>query len=69
MKLSHALLWCLQALALTSAAAVDSRDLASTILGDIENAATCAGCDVRLSLNFFGVFPVATTWLSIVLAS
>lgn len=48
MKLSSALLWCLPALTLTSAAAIDNRNLASTILGEIESAASCAGCEVRL---------------------
>ena len=48
MKLSSALLWCLPALSLTSAAAIDNRDLASTILKEFESAASCAGCEVRL---------------------
>ncbi len=48
MKFSSALLWCLPALALTSAAAIDNRDLASTILGEFESAASCSGCEVRL---------------------
>jgi hypothetical protein len=48
MKLSYFFFWCLQALTLTSAAVIDNRDLASTILGEIESAASCAGCGVRL---------------------
>jgi hypothetical protein len=67
MKLSYALLWTFQASALVSAAAVDSRSLASTILGEIESAASCAGCDVRLSLNCPASFQLSTasqSWLS-----
>jgi sphingomyelin phosphodiesterase len=52
MKLSSALLWCLPALTLTSAAAIDNRDLASTILKEFESAASCAGCEVRLFQRF-----------------
>jgi len=59
MKLSSALLWCLPALSLTSAAAIDNRDLASTILKEFESAASCAGCEVRL----FQLFNVPC-WLS-----
>jgi len=48
MKLLYTFLWCLQALTLTSAAAIENRDLASTILGEFESAASCAGCEVRI---------------------
>jgi hypothetical protein len=47
---------------LTSAAVIDNRDLASTILGEIESAASCAGCDVclfQLTLTFLQSFYVS----------
>ena len=57
MKLSYTFLWCLQALTLTSAAVIENRSLASTILGEIESAASCAGCEVcilkRKSRSFY----------------
>jgi hypothetical protein len=50
MKLLNILFYWLQLSIFSNATAITKNDLASTIWTDIEDDATCAGCDVSLSL-------------------
>jgi len=45
---------------LANGAAVERRDLASTILAEIESAATCVGCGVRKNMSFCRPFSSAS---------
>ena len=61
MKLLNSLTLGLAAVvSLASGAAVEKRDLASTLLSDIESATTCAACDVCISLHYIYSFRVIT---------
>jgi hypothetical protein len=58
--LDNVLLGLVVAAAWANGAAVERRDLASTILAEIESAATCVGCDVRKTKLFCWQFSSAS---------